>query len=396
MTQDRRARTSERALQARADDPAAWLELARERQRAGEQVEAMEAVLAALRCAPGDAAALAALAELDWTGPWSAEDGDASGGSRSSLLGPREGVVVWRLELPQALIGRPLVDPDERVVVRGATSGLYRVDRDGRGFEPLGEWPADVAPILLGGEPGAFDPSAHLFRGPGPKIPRVSRSLRAATGEGWVATDKALVALDPEGVPRWRAPLASKPAALVAGPRGPVWAWLTAAGPVSLEGTLAAFERGSGQPLCNLGLVRPVAVVAGPDGGAWVASRSELLALSPEGSLLQRFPLAGPGVLARGLDQLLLATRRDGLLGLDPGTGARRWRHPDLRATLPPAVDGAGEALLVTLEGRVAAVGPGGERRFELDVDRRGPLSAPALGAGRAYLTSGRWLLAIR
>jgi outer membrane protein assembly factor BamB len=138
------------------------------------------------------------------------------------------------------------------------------------------------------------------------------------------------------------------------------------------------------------------AAVCTPDGGALLAWEGQLLALAPDGAERWRFAASsaiGHLGLAPGH---LLATTRAGLLALDPDTGQLRWRRPGLPASLAPALDADGNAVLVTLDGQVVGIDPAGERRFELTVERRGVLDAPALGPGRAYLTAGRCLLAIR
>ena len=392
MSHDLRARARERALLVRPDDPAAWLVVARERERAGERAEALIAAAEALRRAPRDEGALEALRELEWSGPWPAEDGDQSGASRSPLPGPREGLVVWRRELPQQLFGRPRIDRRGRVVVRGITSGLYRVDCEGRAVEPLGEWPPNVPPVLAGEEPGALDPSTHLFRTAGWEPGRAGLTARDPTGEAWVAWRAALLALDPEGLPRWRVELPSGVGAVRAGARGPVWATCLAS---VHEHSLLALRREDGRVAAERVVRDQRALLCTPEGGACVASGEGVLALGPDGAERWRAPLGPATALALG-PELLLAATRAGLVALDPLSGQERWRRPALRAALPPAIDADGAAVLVTLEGRVVGLDREGERRFELAVDRRGVLGAPALGPQRAYLTAGRWLLAIR
>lgn len=405
MSHDLRARARERALLRNPEDPAAWLGLARERERGGGRAGALLAAVEALRRAPQDPEVLRALEELGWSGPWSAEDGDASGASRSPLPGPGEGVVAWRAELPQQLLGRPRVDPLGRVVVRGVTSGLYRLDHDGRTVEPLGEWPTSVPPVLLGEAPGALDPSSHLFRSPGWEPGRVGLTVRDPAGEAWVAGRHALLALDPDGLPRWRAPVSGPAARLAVGPVGPLWALFTPSGE---EGTLFAFARDTGAALGAHVLPHPASLVVSADGSAWVGCAGALVEVDPQGRMRRRLPLEGvarlalsPGAQGAGGDggsagQLLAVTRGQGLVAFDLDSGEARWRRPALRSTLTPAVDAEGAAVLVTVEGRVVGLAPDGQVRFELAVDRRGPLGAPALGGGRAYLTAGRWLLAIR
>lgn len=393
MSHDLRARTRERALQANPADPAGWLELARERERGGARAEALAAAIEALRRAPQDERVLVALRELGWSGPWSAEDGDASGASRSPLPGPGEGVVAWRAELPQSLMGRPRVGPWGRVIVRGVTSGVYRLDHDGRAIEPLGEWPTNVPPLLVGEDPGAFDPGTHLFRSPGWEPGQVGLSARDAGGEAWVAGRHALTALDPDGLPRWRAPISGPATRLAVGPRGPVWALFTPSGE---EGTLLALSRERGEALGAHVLPHPGSLVVTPEGAAWVGGPGSLIELGPDGRLRRRVAIDGLPRLALGPGLLLAATRGQGLLALDPADGRELWRRSGLRATLAPAIDANGAAVLVTAEGRVVGLDPAGGLRFELAVDRRGTLGAPSLGLGRAYLTAGRWLLAIR
>lgn len=405
MTPDERVRRDERAVAARPGDAAAWARLSREHERLGRRDDALRAALRAHRAAPEDADALARLRTLGAAdGLWPAERGDPQNRQRSPLEGPDEGVLRWRLDLPRVCVGRPLLDLAGRVVLRASPTGLLRVDADGRRVDDLGAWRPQVAPLLVEGEPRAWDAGSGRLVGPAPAADvlawRGTGALGPGPGGGALATGEALVALGPDGAVRW-----------TQGGRGPVHDVACAAdgGRVlaSLGTALWSRQRAldaatgaalwEGAPRLRAAAEPAAALVAAADDGSWlVATGAALVRLCAAGEERWERKLEGPVGPPATVGDRVVVTTGSAVHDLDLATGATRWRR-DLRAGEPPTLDPRGVAYVATYDGRLVGLRPDGATHCQALVRGTGAPSAPVIGwDGTALLTVGRELVCVR
>ncbi|MCO5166803.1 MAG: PQQ-like beta-propeller repeat protein [Planctomycetes bacterium] len=402
MTPDERLRREERAVAARPGDAGAWARLSREHERLGRRDDAVRAALRAFRAQP-DADGLARLRALGaGDGLWPAERGDAQSRQVSPLDGPDEGVLRWRLDLPRACVGRPLLDLEGRAVLRARHAGLLRVDAEGRRIEDLGAWRPQVAPLLVLGDPLAWDGGSGRRVGPAPAADvlawRGTGALAPGVAGGAFALGDALVALAPDGAVRWTRP----------GPAQDVACSQDGSRVVASVGTALlsrprAFDAATGAPLWE-GAPRPRSLaelspehVAAADDGAWlVAAGLALARLDPDGAPRWERKLEGPVGPPATVGDRVVVTTGSAVHDLDLATGATRWRR-DLRAGEPPTLDPRGVAYVATYDGRLVGLRPDGRTHCQAMVRGTGAPSAPTIGwDGTALLTVGRELVAVR
>ncbi len=401
MTPDERLRREERALLAGQGDAAGWAHLSREYERLGRRDDAVRAALFAQRAGRDDLEGLHDLAAGD--GPWPSERADPQNRQRSPLDGPDEGVLRWRLELPRVCSGRPLVDVAGRVVLRPAHAGLFRVDADGRELQDLGFWRAHLEPVLVGGEPVAFDLAAGRFVGPDPAADvltwRGEVSVARAFG-GCFTRGDTLVAMGRDGDLRWTSPprgFVHDVAVAADGRRLAVALWTGSY--VRLRGLDAATGASvwEGTPRLVSPSERVEARVTAADDGTWlVAIGATLSRLDAQGEERWQRKLGGPVGAAASVGERVLVTTGTAVLELDLATGEPRWRR-ELRAGEPPTLDARGVAYVATYDGRVVGLRPGGATHCQAVVRGTGAPSALSIGwDGTAFVTVGRELVALR
>lgn len=402
-------RALERDLARDPGDAQGWVRLSRARLRAGERREAVEVALRAAGRQPQASELRAWLAELGCgEGPWPGPRGPERNAQRAPVAGPARGVLRWRAALPRRGHGAAVVDLSGRASLRVEPAGLVRVAADGREVEWVCEdWPVDLAPLLLGGEPAGWDPVLHDLT----VAPRVgaARWWSAARAPGALRLGlgpRCLEASAPGGELLWRVPLAH-PQDVVAGPEGPIYAALAepelTSTPFDSPGRVVALERTSGRVLASLGQGRSLcgdgqlAVSLGAGGELLVQLGMDLSCLAPGGALRWRHKLEWAAPPALGDETVVVASPMEGLCAYDLTTGERRWRLPELRTARAPLVDGDGVVHVVGAEGWIAAVAPEGRPRFVLrPAALGGPLGPPALGPdGTLFVAAGDELLAV-
>ncbi|MEZ6186498.1 MAG: PQQ-binding-like beta-propeller repeat protein [Planctomycetota bacterium] len=380
MSTDRAWRDAERELGATPTDAAGWVRLSHAQERAGALGAAGESALRAAALDP-DPATVARARALGWHGFWPAPTGPGAA-RRSPLEGPAEGVLRWRARLPRAVGGAPLVSFTGDVVLTGASAGLLIRSPEGP-VQELDDWDARREPVLYGDAAGALDPARlRIGRGAvwataiGPRriyahdgatvlalsaetyvewrAPFDVLQLVAGPGGPLLATQAAVVALDPQGEPRWRTPVSR---ALLA------------------RGSLARAPGG--------------VLVAGPKGASCLDPASGELRWRAQAEVSQ-------GLVALDEARAFLAQRQHGLAARGLEDGRVHWTRPDLSGIA--ALLRAGDAqLLVLRSAQVLSLdAASGETRWALAPTVTRPLSGLGLGpAGQAYVAAGRELLAL-
>ncbi|MBX3467126.1 MAG: PQQ-binding-like beta-propeller repeat protein [Planctomycetes bacterium] len=299
-------------------------------------------------------------------------------------------------------VGRPLLDLAGRVVLRASPTGLLRVDADGRRVDDLGAWRPHVAPLLVAGEPRAWDAGSGRLVGPAP-----AADPGAAQGALWGRPDGGALATGearrgapgPDGAVRWTGRPRAGPRRVLgrrrARAREPRDRPLVAPARARHAATGAARWEGRRAPARA---AEPSAVhVAAADDGSWlVAAGAALVRLDAAGDERWERKLEGPvGAPATAGDRVVVTTG-SAVHDLDLATGATRWRR-DLRAGEPPTLDPRGVAYVATYDGRLVGLRPDGATHCQALVRGTGAPSAPVIGwEGTALLTVGRELVCVR
>ncbi|MGE0709196.1 MAG: PQQ-binding-like beta-propeller repeat protein [Planctomycetota bacterium] len=377
---DARRRARERAAGAAPGEPEEWLALARDAVRRGHEGRALALALEGLRHHPDTAPLAALLPELGFPGAWPCEGGDAARRRAAPCCGPRRGVQRWRVELPGRPLGEPVVDARGGAWVRVETAGLVRVGPEGALVAARPDWPVDLPPLLVAGEPRGLDPLlGELATGPGREV------LRGADGSLYACDGTRVLCVDADGLPRWTG-TATKPLRLAGLDERLV--------AVASEHALAWLERASGAWLPDVPLRRPASPALAVGDGRWLVSDAhELTCLRPP-ERRWSLALSEPGPLALGGAGLIVASLA-GVSCLDLERGEPRWQAPGLSVTQPPLVDADGAVYLVQ-GGDLIGLDPRGARRLRVGLGALGPLGPPVSGGpGLLYLTAGRSLVAV-
>lgn len=158
----------------------------------------------------------------------------------------------------------------------------------------------------------------------------------------------------------------------------------------------------SGEQLWD-GPGRGIAVAAGPEGNAYVDSRSQLKAYRPDGTLAweKRHDGASHDPAVRP-DGVVVVLEGDGTILAFDADGSERWRNTTRKAfalyggdlglyLAPPAPGPGGTTHLLTRDGEVRQLGPEGEELWGSRVGGRGDKYRPLVvdGLGNVFVTGG-------
>jgi outer membrane protein assembly factor BamB len=230
--------------------------------------------------------------------PWPMQDRDPNHTGQSPYAGPTRAHVAWTLQLGGTVTNPPAIAAD---------GTLYMASEDTASFFAISPSGKLLWTITLPDQPNG-----------GHRTPAI-----AADGTLYAGTEKALVALHPDGGTKWLFP--SPSGSFYGGPSvapdGTVYA-------STVEGSVIALEPDGGL-LWNYGAGAPIypSTTFGPNGSIYTGSTAGVLALESDGGLEWQVPIDGgffasPSIASDGT--IYAASNNDSVYAFDT-SGAMRW-----------------------------------------------------------------------
>jgi large repetitive protein len=248
----------------------------------------------------GDAGAPGNLTGLQAGAPWPMQDRDPNHTGQSPYTGPASAHVAWTLQLDGSVTNPPAIAAD---------GTLYMASEDTVSFFAISPSGTRLWTVTLPDQPG----------NDGHRTPAI-----AADGTLYAGTEKALVALYPDGGTKWTFP--SPSGSFYGGPSvapdGTIYA-------STVGGSVIALDADGGL-LWNYGAGSPIypSTTFGPNGSIYTGSVAGVLALESDGGLEWQVTIPDGGLFASpsiASDGTIYAASNDHSVYAFETSGARSW-----------------------------------------------------------------------